>query len=501
MLGSSMHERRIARPRRRGRARCTPAPRLAGHMSDWSHALEGRHTTEAERAVQAERRLRRPVATGRTTPDRGGRTQIGSLRCRRARRVSHLPRSQHRVQHPQPHQRRASWRRPVPGHRACNCRLIDGSTSWSVHSWGAAVDTNWQRNPRYQDYWNGRGFDGQNHGTYIPDVWRGGFPGIASSGGSTGTRRPTPCTSSTSPTTESFGRRRQAMVRKLVIGLTAMIAVGAGLVSGQERSDSAARARNRARRDAATPELRSRRGVRPRDGSRCLGRGRGHLVSAAAGRSPAPGPGGERSGTWRPPAGSAPPTSSIVPAQTRSWWSHASRAASPCTPKRRTRRGLPTARSRLGDGRGVAILPHDGGRIVRIDGPVSGGTVFSRCSSRRPGWLRSLLGLLHSAPEGGQYDDLWVTSLDGGGWRRVTSFRASGDRWVISNPCRRRRHAVLRPCQRSRFGNGRATVRALAIRTGDRAERDGCPASDTWPVPTRAIRSGMCPIPNTADSC
>ena len=31
--------------------------------------------------------------------------------------------------------------------------------------------------PRYQDYWNGRGFDGQNHGTYIPDVWRGGFPG------------------------------------------------------------------------------------------------------------------------------------------------------------------------------------------------------------------------------------------------------------------------------------------------------------------------------------
>ena len=30
-----------------------------------------------------------------------------------------------------------------PGIGAYNCRLIDGSTFWSVHSWGAAVDTNW----------------------------------------------------------------------------------------------------------------------------------------------------------------------------------------------------------------------------------------------------------------------------------------------------------------------------------------------------------------------
>jgi D-alanyl-D-alanine carboxypeptidase len=64
-----------------------------------------------------------------------------------------------------------------PGIGAYNCRLIDGTTSWSVHSWGAAVDTNWQRNFRGQDFWNGRGFDGENHGTYIPDVYRGGFPG------------------------------------------------------------------------------------------------------------------------------------------------------------------------------------------------------------------------------------------------------------------------------------------------------------------------------------
>jgi hypothetical protein len=64
-----------------------------------------------------------------------------------------------------------------PGIGGYNCRLIDGSTSWSVHSWGAAIDTNWQRNPRFQDHWNGHGYDGENYGTYIPDVWRGSFPG------------------------------------------------------------------------------------------------------------------------------------------------------------------------------------------------------------------------------------------------------------------------------------------------------------------------------------
>lgn len=64
-----------------------------------------------------------------------------------------------------------------PGIGGYNCRMIEGSTSWSAHAWGAAVDTNWQRNYRGQTFWNGRGIDGQDHGTYIPDVWRGGFPG------------------------------------------------------------------------------------------------------------------------------------------------------------------------------------------------------------------------------------------------------------------------------------------------------------------------------------
>jgi hypothetical protein len=64
-----------------------------------------------------------------------------------------------------------------PGIGGYNCRLIAGSTSWSVHSWGAAIDTNWERNPRGQRHWNGRGSDGEDYYRYLPDVWRGAFPG------------------------------------------------------------------------------------------------------------------------------------------------------------------------------------------------------------------------------------------------------------------------------------------------------------------------------------
>ena len=58
-----------------------------------------------------------------------------------------------------------------------NCRYIAGTTSWSTHAFGAAIDTNSARNPVGQDHWNGRGADGVDYGTYIPDVWRGPFPG------------------------------------------------------------------------------------------------------------------------------------------------------------------------------------------------------------------------------------------------------------------------------------------------------------------------------------
>jgi D-alanyl-D-alanine carboxypeptidase len=60
---------------------------------------------------------------------------------------------------------------------AYNCRTIRGSTDWSVHAFGAAVDTNSARNPLGQDHWNGKGADGTDYGRYLPDVWRGAFPG------------------------------------------------------------------------------------------------------------------------------------------------------------------------------------------------------------------------------------------------------------------------------------------------------------------------------------
>ena len=58
-----------------------------------------------------------------------------------------------------------------------NCRYISGSTSWSLHAWGAAIDTNSATNPMGQDFWDGTGSDGKNYATYLPDVWRGPYPG------------------------------------------------------------------------------------------------------------------------------------------------------------------------------------------------------------------------------------------------------------------------------------------------------------------------------------
>ena len=52
-----------------------------------------------------------------------------------------------------------------------------GGTSWSTHAFGAAIDTNTLRNPMGQSYWDGRGADGTDHGRYLPDVFRGNYPG------------------------------------------------------------------------------------------------------------------------------------------------------------------------------------------------------------------------------------------------------------------------------------------------------------------------------------
>jgi len=57
------------------------------------------------------------------------------------------------------------------------CRQMTGSSNWSVHAWGAAVDTNTDRNPRGQGHWDGRGSDWVNYGKYIPNIWKGPNPG------------------------------------------------------------------------------------------------------------------------------------------------------------------------------------------------------------------------------------------------------------------------------------------------------------------------------------
>lgn len=51
------------------------------------------------------------------------------------------------------------------------CRIKTGGSSWSVHSWGAAIDTNTLRNPFGQSYWIGRGANRKNYGHTIPDAY------------------------------------------------------------------------------------------------------------------------------------------------------------------------------------------------------------------------------------------------------------------------------------------------------------------------------------------
>lgn len=56
------------------------------------------------------------------------------------------------------------------------CRMKTGGSSWSVHSWGAAIDTNTLRNPWRARNWDGRGSNGKRYGRYLPDLYlRQGF--------------------------------------------------------------------------------------------------------------------------------------------------------------------------------------------------------------------------------------------------------------------------------------------------------------------------------------
>ncbi len=57
-----------------------------------------------------------------------------------------------------------------PGIGGYNCRQIEGTTSWSVHAFGGAIDINWQRNPRGNTTWNGVGANGHNYKKYLPNL-------------------------------------------------------------------------------------------------------------------------------------------------------------------------------------------------------------------------------------------------------------------------------------------------------------------------------------------
>ncbi len=51
------------------------------------------------------------------------------------------------------------------------CRAKRGGSTWSVHSWGAAIDTNTLRNPFGASQWNGQGANGRAYGRYLPQLW------------------------------------------------------------------------------------------------------------------------------------------------------------------------------------------------------------------------------------------------------------------------------------------------------------------------------------------
>lgn len=52
------------------------------------------------------------------------------------------------------------------------CKQRTGGSGYSLHAFGAAVDTNTARNPYGQCSWNGVGVNGVAYGTYLPNVWR-----------------------------------------------------------------------------------------------------------------------------------------------------------------------------------------------------------------------------------------------------------------------------------------------------------------------------------------
>jgi hypothetical protein len=58
-----------------------------------------------------------------------------------------------------------------------NCRLKRGGTQWSTHAFGVAIDTNTIHNPFGQSHWDGTGSNGTDFGRYLPNIYKGSYPG------------------------------------------------------------------------------------------------------------------------------------------------------------------------------------------------------------------------------------------------------------------------------------------------------------------------------------
>jgi hypothetical protein len=225
------------------------------------------------------------------------------------------------------------------------------------------------------------------------------------------------------------------MVRKLVIGMTALVAVAAGLVSGRARGDSVVAARPTGPMGCmALPAF--ARGEAPG-----LARGRGvwavaggAIVSAGAGRSVSARLEGDetiRHVAAEPGLGTAYVIDRAggddVVVITRRGTRRITERAEATHPS-----WSPSGDLAWAVGSDLAVLGRDNSRVAKIEGPVAGGTVFSPVFLS-PTRLAVVVAAppTQGAPEGGRHDDLWVTDLERDGWRRLTSFRVSGDRWVM----------------------------------------------------------------------
>jgi len=90
-------------------------------------------------------------------------------------------------------------------------------------------------------------------------------------------------------------------------------------------------------------------------------------------------------------------------------------------------------------GDALAVLGVGAGRIERLGSPIDGATMFSPVFLSA-GRVAAVVSAPPTAPvhEGERLGNLWSVDLDDGRWRRETTFRASGDRWVtVRTPIRR----------------------------------------------------------------